>query len=157
MFGFLKKRAFRSEVQTDLTYLLGFGLNDDVLQELLRAYPGIWKAVDADFATGETAMTSAIKFLAIAFTNVIEHRIPASDYSRVERYLLHNEGEPKFRVERGIKAFLAQLLVQKDLGRVADELYNYTIFEIFGAIRGIPSNERMARRLVAPLLQPSTE
>jgi hypothetical protein len=155
MFGFFKKRAFRSKVQTELSYLLGFGLNADVLQGILRAYPGIWNVVDADFATGETAMSSAVKALAIAFTNEIEHHIPASEYDRMERYLLHNEGEPKFRVERGIKAFLSQLLMQKDLGRVADNLYEYTISEIFGAIRGIPPNERVAWRLTRPL-QPST-
>ena len=155
MLGYFKKRAFRSDVLTELSYLLL--LNDDVLHQLLRAYPGIWKAVDTDFATGKTAMTSAVGVLATVFTHEIEQRIPASDHARVERYLLHNEGEPKFVVEREIKRFLAQLLTQKDLGKAADGLYKYTISEIFGALRGIPSQERMAGRLVAPLLQPSTD
>jgi hypothetical protein len=156
MLGFFKKRAFRSQVRKHLSYLLGFGLNDDVLHRLLRAYPGIWKAVDADFLTGETALNSAVGVLAIAFTREIERR-PVSDLARMERYIVHNEGEAKSGVERGIKTFLTQLLVQMDLGEVADELYKYTISEIIGAIRGISNNERMARRLVAPLVQPSTE
>jgi len=45
-------------------------------------YPGVWKAVDADFVAGETAMNSAVRILAIAFTNEIEQRIPVSDHAR---------------------------------------------------------------------------
>jgi len=47
--------------------------------------------------------------------------------------------------------------MQKDLGKVTDEGYKYTISEIIGALRGIPNHERMAWRLFAPLLPPSTE
>jgi hypothetical protein len=155
MLRFFRRRAFRSEVRTHLSYLLGF-VNDDVLQGLLRTYPGIWRAVDTDFLAGETAMTSAIKVLAITLTNEIEQRKP-SDQARLERYLLHNEGEPKSGVERGMKPFLARLRVQKDAGNVTDKLYEYTISEIFGALQGITDQERAAHRIVTPLLRSSTE
>src|SRR5262249_16396412 len=45
MLRFFKKRAFRSEVGTSLSYLVGFA-NDNLLQRILRAYPGIWNAVE---------------------------------------------------------------------------------------------------------------
>jgi hypothetical protein len=155
MLAYFKRRNFRSRVRTDMSYLMGFGLNDDVLQGLLRAYPGLWRAVDSDFSEGKSAMNSAVGVLAIAFTNEIEHRIPASHHLQMEQYIINGKGEPKFAIERGIKTFLAQVIAQKDLGKVSDEVYKYTISEIIGALRGLPENERMAGRIMAPLLKSS--
>jgi hypothetical protein len=155
MFGYFKRRNFRSHVRTDMSYLMGFGLNDDVLHGLLRAYPGIWRAVDSDFSQGKSTMNSAVGVLAIVFTNEIEHKIPASHHLQMEHYIINGKGEPKFVIERGIKTFLAQVIAQKDLGKVSDELYKYTISEIIGVLRGLPENERITGRIVAPLLKSS--
>jgi hypothetical protein len=138
-----------------MSYLLGFGLNDNLLDAVFRAYPRIWSAVDSDFSEGKTPIESAVGVLVIAFTNEIEQHLPFAERVRAERYILQNEGEPKSTLEKGLKTFLVQVLTQKDLGRVSDFLYTYAITEVIGALRGTDSRERMAQRIVRPLLQPS--
>jgi hypothetical protein len=97
-------------------------------------------------------MNSAVGVLTAIFTNEIERRIPVADHAAIEAYITGNEIEPKYFVARGIRMFLNQAILQKELGAVDEFHYQYMLSEIIGAIRGIPSNERMANRVVAPLL-----
>jgi hypothetical protein len=150
MFSYFKKRSFRSHVRVSMFYLLGF--DHKLLEYLLKTYPGIWTAIDAKFAERQNATATAIGILTIVFANVIEQGTPVSDRADIEKYILANEGEPEQPIARGIKTFLSQAIVQKDLGAVDEFLYTYMLSEIFGALRGIPANERMANRVVAPLL-----
>jgi hypothetical protein len=46
-----------------------------------------------------------------------------------------------------------QTSIQKELARVDDYLYGYVISEIFGALRGIPANERRGNRVAASFLR----
>jgi len=153
MFSFFKRRTFRKDTYASMSYLLGFGLNDHILNAIFATYPNIWKTIDSDFAEGKSPMDSAVGVLTIALTYEIELRVPASDYGRMERYLLHNEGEPKTVLEKGIKTYFGQLVVQKDMKGVTEFMYTFSITEIIGALKGIGREERARRRMLKSIAE----
>ena len=71
--------------------------------------------------------------LTAVFTQEIEHKIPEPERAVIARYILQNEAEPESPIARGIKTFLSQTSIQKELGRVDEYLYGYVISEITGA------------------------
>lgn len=150
-FSFFKKRAFRSGVRVSMSYLVGFS---EILNSMFKIYPGIRTAIDADFVKDNNAnqQNTAIVILTAIFTQEIEQKIPEPERAEIEKYIIKNNVEPDLSIARGIKTFLSQTTVQKDLGRVDDYLYGYVISEIVGALRGIPANERSGNRVAASFL-----
>lgn len=150
-FSFFKKRAFRLGVQVSMSYLVSFS---EILDSMFKIYPSIWTAIDADFFKDKNAnqQNTAIVILTAVFTQEIEQKMPEPERAATEGYILKNEAVPESSIARGIKTFLSQTSVQKDLGRVDDYLYGYVISEIVGALRGIPANERSANRVAASFL-----
>ena len=96
---------------------------------------------------------TAILILTTVFTQEIEQKIPEPDRAAIESYILKNDEKPEVALAGGIKMFLSQTSIQKEVGRVDDYLYGYVISEIVGALRGVPANERSGNRVAASFLR----
>jgi hypothetical protein len=107
-----------------------------------------------DFSKGNTdVQNTAILILTTVFTQEIEQKIPEPDRAAIESYILKNDEKPEVALAGGIKMFLSQTSIQKEVGRVDDYLYGYVISEIVGALRGVPANERSGNRVAASFLR----
>lgn len=144
MFGF-KRRAYRQRVETNLSYLVGF--NRSYFEAMYASFDGVRGVIDDGFAKARETMDFAVELWGIMFSYEIE-RSPLLE-GEGERIIaaLAEGGERRFNIETSIAIFISTADVQVALGAVKTETLERSVDEIIGALRGIPRQERAARRL----------
>ena len=144
MFGF-KRLKYRQTVETNLSYLVAF--NEPYFQKLYASFDGIKGVIDTAYRDGRDPMEFAVELWGIMFAYEIE-RSPqlTAESERVIEFLAKG-GSHRYDTETAMGCYINTADKQVAMGRVPSDVLDRAIDEIIGALRGIPKQERVARRL----------
>jgi hypothetical protein len=146
--NFLEKRKYYSQTEMSISYFTGH-IHDALVRKLLTSYPGHRQAIEHHRAEGFSPELSAVHTLRSLFTITIE-RLSSERRAKIEQYLTAKDEQADNAMGPVLRMFISQMNVQRSVGRVPDDaLYETLVSDIFGALNGIPAEERSRVRLEA--------
>jgi len=151
---FFARRKFRKHVLTAIGFLTG-DLSLSFQRRLLKAYPGIVKAMDEAFYNCEASEKVAVRIAAMVYSSIIElmpYNRRQNCLSQIQANVPTADADPVVRTIRGM-VNTAEIWAR---GRNLDESdCDILVSELLGALAGKSAQERSVDRILVPLVRAS--
>lgn len=149
----LRLRRYRKGIKVAFNWLLS-GFPDGVAENAWRRYPGIERDLARHLEEGEGSEFVAVQIVSAVMTDMIEQSTDVEMKARVLEQLKRAKDEmPSDPLARGILRIESTAYHWVLTGKFEMNFRDIMMSEIIGALVGTPHNERVANRIVAPLLQ----